>query len=91
MEANATAYSARLPMRVPRLEILFSLHLKLPDSLTEISMLKNATRCLSVTKPLILPISATKVIAVNSPIPGIEFKSSILVLFDIGTIQAEAC
>lgn len=86
IDARATAYNARLPIRVPRLEILFWLPLNFPDSLTELSIPKKATRCLGLIKPLISPISATKVIAVNSPIPGIDFKSSILVLTCYGKL-----
>ena len=36
----------------------------------------NATRCFGLIKPLISPISAISVIAVNKPIPAIELIKS---------------
>ena len=72
IEANATAYNALRPIRVPLFEILLSSPLNLPDSLTELSIPKKATRCFGLRKPLISPISAIKVIAVKCPIPGME-------------------
>ena len=80
MQASAAEYKALRPILVPRFEILFWLPLNLPDSLTELSIPKNATRCLGFMKPLISPISAISVIAVNRPIPGIESISSIFFL-----------
>ena len=80
IQASAAAYNALRPILVPRFEILFWLPLNLPDSLTELSIPKNATRCLVFRKPLISPISAINVIAVKRPIPGIESINSILFL-----------
>ena len=80
IEASATAYNALRPIRVPLFEILLSSPLNLPDSLTELSIPKKATRCFGLRKPSILPISAIKVIAVNCPIPGMESISPILFL-----------
>ena len=84
IDASATAYNALRPIRVPLFEILLSSPLNLPDSLTELSMPKKATRCFGLIKPSISPISAIKVIAVNRPIPGIESINSILFLIDSG-------
>ncbi len=47
---------------------------------------KKAIRCLGLTKPLISPISAINVIAVNSPIPGIESIRSIFLLISSGEL-----
>lgn len=70
MDASATAYNVLRPIRVPRFDILFWLPLNLPDSFTELSIPKKATKCLGFIKPFISPISAINVIAVKRPTPG---------------------
>lgn len=66
-------------MRVPRLlDIWLLLPLNLPDSFTDGSSPKKATRCFGLVKFLISPISLIIVIAVNSPTPGVDFNKLIL-------------
>src|SRR5665648_1302769 len=77
MEAMATVKRILLPIRVPRLEILFRSPLNFPDCLTEGSRPKNAVRALGELKRLKSPISAISVAAVKKPTPGISSRSSI--------------